>query len=134
MKILELNLKKQWFDMIICGEKKNEYRDISKYWIKRLFCFNEEIKNFDELEYNLKYPLKRHRNIHELMNFFDVKFRHYDAIIFSNGYSKNRKQFEIELKYISIGFGSALWGASSEKLYFILHLGKIKKGINNEKK
>jgi hypothetical protein len=36
MRILHLTLKKKWFDMIASGEKKEEYREIKPYWIKRL--------------------------------------------------------------------------------------------------
>ena len=35
-KILHLTLKKKWFDMILSGEKKEEYRDVKQYWIDRL--------------------------------------------------------------------------------------------------
>ena len=35
-KILHLTLKKKWFDMILSGEKKEEYREIKDYWIKRI--------------------------------------------------------------------------------------------------
>lgn len=35
-KILHLTLKKRWFDMILSGEKKEEYREIKPYWQKRL--------------------------------------------------------------------------------------------------
>jgi len=37
MEILHLTLKKKWFDMILAGEKKEEYREIKSYWAKRLF-------------------------------------------------------------------------------------------------
>jgi len=36
MKILHLTLKKKWFDMILSGEKTEEYREIKPYWNKRL--------------------------------------------------------------------------------------------------
>lgn len=36
MKILHLKLKKKWFDMIVSGVKKEEYREIKPYWDKRL--------------------------------------------------------------------------------------------------
>jgi hypothetical protein len=36
MEILHLTLKKKWFDMILSGHKKEEYREIKPYWIKRL--------------------------------------------------------------------------------------------------
>jgi len=32
MKILHLTLKKQWFDLIANGTKKEEYRDIKPHW------------------------------------------------------------------------------------------------------
>jgi len=38
-KILHLNLKKKWFDMIAKGIKTEEYRDIKPYWAKRLKDF-----------------------------------------------------------------------------------------------
>jgi len=46
MKIIHLTLKKKWFDMILSGEKKEEYREIKKYWDKR-FIENGKIKQYD---------------------------------------------------------------------------------------
>ena len=45
MNILNLTLKKKWFDMILSGEKKHEYREIKPYWTKRLF------KNYDAINF-----------------------------------------------------------------------------------
>ena len=39
--MLTLPIKKKWFDMILSGEKKEEYREIKPYWTKR-FGFEEE--------------------------------------------------------------------------------------------
>ena len=36
MNILHLTLTKNWFDLILSGEKKEEYREIKPYWEKRL--------------------------------------------------------------------------------------------------
>ena len=36
MRILHLTLKKKWFDMIAGGEKREEYRELKPYWLKRL--------------------------------------------------------------------------------------------------
>ena len=38
MDTLNLTLTKKWFDMIANGVKKEEYREIKPYWIKRLQC------------------------------------------------------------------------------------------------
>lgn len=35
--MLTFNLKKEWFEKIKNGEKTHEYREMSDYWIKRIF-------------------------------------------------------------------------------------------------
>jgi hypothetical protein len=45
--ILRLTLKKKWFDMIASGEKKEEYREIKPYWIKRMHFDLWDTKPFD---------------------------------------------------------------------------------------
>ena len=39
MEILDLPLKKQWYQMIESGIKKEEYREIKPYWEKRLLDY-----------------------------------------------------------------------------------------------
>lgn len=39
-KIVSMPIKKKWFDMILRGEKKEEYREHKPYWGKRLFGKN----------------------------------------------------------------------------------------------
>jgi hypothetical protein len=36
-KVLHLTLFKKWFEEILKGNKKTEYREIKPYWTKRLF-------------------------------------------------------------------------------------------------
>lgn len=38
MIILDLVLKRDWYDLIKSGEKKCEYREIKEYWTRRLFA------------------------------------------------------------------------------------------------
>ncbi len=45
-RVLHLNLKRKWYDMISSGEKTEEYREIKPYWTKRLKDFLVE-KPFD---------------------------------------------------------------------------------------
>lgn len=45
-KTLHLTLKKEWFDMILSGEKKEEYREIKEYWSKRLMVRNYDVIHF----------------------------------------------------------------------------------------
>lgn len=49
---LTLSLKRKWFDMIAAGIKKEEYRERTPYWHKRL---NHP---FDIVEFTLGYPPK----------------------------------------------------------------------------
>ena len=35
-KVLTLTVRKEWFDMIVAGEKTEEYREIKPYWASRL--------------------------------------------------------------------------------------------------
>lgn len=37
MRVLHLTIKKKWFDMILSGDKTEEYREIKPYWQSRLF-------------------------------------------------------------------------------------------------
>ena len=39
--MLTLPIKKKWFDMILFGEKKEEYREIKPYWTKRFSFFGD---------------------------------------------------------------------------------------------
>ena len=52
MRILKLAVKKQYFYEIKLGIKKEEFRMIKDYWIKRLQ------KNYDEVHITLGYPKK----------------------------------------------------------------------------
>lgn len=40
-KVLHCVLKKQWFEKIKSGEKTHEYREVKKYWGKRI-CLHEK--------------------------------------------------------------------------------------------
>lgn len=103
-KTLHLNLIRKWFDMIKSGEKKEEYREQKDYWSKRL------IANYEQLN-------EEGGGL--------VWFKSFDTITFSNGYSKDRDQFEIELERITTGEGNSDWGAIPGKKYFVLKLGEI---------
>ena len=49
MNILHLTLHKKWFDQILAGTKKIEYREIKPYWTKRLFNEDGTPKKFKEI-------------------------------------------------------------------------------------
>ena len=53
--ILNLPLKAKWYNMIENGEKKEEYREIKPYWIKRLL---DGGKKFDIVKFSYGYTKK----------------------------------------------------------------------------
>lgn len=107
LKTLYLTVKKEWFDMILSGEKKEEYREIKVYWYERL------------VSYIKFYPSNNSNNIEH-----EVNFKDFDFIVFKNGYSKNAHEIKVECKGIYIGKGNPEWGAPVEDV-FIIKLGKI---------
>ncbi len=54
-KTLHLTLMKEWFDQILAGTKKIEYREIKPYWTKRLFDDGGNAKKFDIIEFRNGY-------------------------------------------------------------------------------
>lgn len=129
MKILHLTLKKKWFDMILSGEKKAEYREIKDHWARRLVTSLDseglEWSAWEEMLHDMRQPFRRHTHTAGLLRYFGVKFRHYDAITFRNGYAKNAPKFTIELESIDLKHGRGVWGAEKGKFYFSLRLGRI---------
>lgn len=128
MKTLHLNLKKKWFDMILSGEKIEEYREIKKSYISK-FITTKYFNNGNSRNENhvksvidliLEHPFHFEKN----------RMEHFDTITFSNGYSKNRPQFVIELKGIEIREGNPKWGAEPGVRYFVLKLGGVIKTEN----
>ena len=50
-RVLTLTVSKEWFDMIVSGEKNEEYRVIKDFWMSRLLLIkDEEFKDFDKYD------------------------------------------------------------------------------------
>lgn len=107
--MLTLPIKKKWFDMILSGEKKEEYREIKPYYKGRFFNLFDIIDQCGE----------------ELINPFEENPER--EIMFRNGYSKDSPSF-IAKCTLSIGEGGEEWGAEKEKRYFVLKINKILTG------
>ena len=86
-KVLRLTVSKQWFDMIVAGTKKEEYREIKAYWAKRLTtnC---------ECHYDVA-------NEHYCGR---IIYRPFTHVLFINGYNRNSPRVEKKIKEICIGF------------------------------
>lgn len=114
--MLTLPIKKKWFDMILSGEKKEEYREIKPYYISRFKkaigiaeCKNEDFFTVVKVCTQMNGGTKT----------FEVVLR--------NGYSKNSLSF-IAKCTLSTGTGKEEWGAEKGKEYFILTVQEILEG------
>ncbi len=98
-KTLFLPLKAKWYELIEKGIKKEEYREIKPYWIKRLM-----IRKFKNSIIEKAY------------------LKNFDKIRFSYGYTK--RTMYVKCNGLKIGRGNPDWGAP-EKEVFIIKLGRI---------
>lgn len=107
--MLILPIKKKWFDMILSGKKKEEYREIKPYYKSRFFGL-----------FGIVYQCGK-----ELINPFEENPER--EIIFRNGYSKTSPTF-IAKCTLSVGTGREEWGAEKDKEYFTLTIQEVLKG------
>ena len=56
--ILHLPLKSEWYNLIESGIKKEEYREIKPYWIKRLCTTDSNFKHYDKVKFSYGYTKK----------------------------------------------------------------------------
>lgn len=98
--MLTLPIKKKWFDMILSGEKKEEYREIKPYYDKRF----RNIMRSSECTY--------WKEDYGCPTFF-VELR--------NGYSRS-SLYIVAVVVLSIGCGRPEWGAEPNKEYYILRI------------
>lgn len=116
LKVLYLSLCSRWYSMIESGVKKEEYREIKPYWIKRLAVCKGN-NSFEKTGFYCKKAncwscLIRGDGFHPVA---------YTHVCFSYGYTDRRMLFALE--NITVGQGHSEWGAPPDTV-FILKLGK----------
>ncbi len=123
-KILKLTLKKKWFNMILSGEKTEEYREFNDYWKSRLGI--KKGSKMAKMSF-MDYPNLLALSIYISLGYDCVPRFDYTAVEFYNGghFSNKLPHFKIELREIWINTGKPEWGAEVGKDYFVLKLGRI---------
>ena len=99
-KVLTLTVSKEWFDMIVSGEKTEEYRVPKSYWIKRLLVPNSDstdMKLWAEAIDVRVYIIRQYIRT----NF--MSFKSFTHVLFINGYRKDSPRIEKEIESITIG-------------------------------
>ncbi len=123
MKTIRLPLTRQWFEMTKSGVKKEDYREIAIYWIKRFFE-----KTFEARHHHIQWLLEKGFSIEDTQHLSGVRLKKFDKNVMTLGYPKaNNKEriLTLEHKGIEIGYGKPEWGAKPNKLYFIIKHGEI---------
>ena len=107
MKTLKLTIKKEWFDMILSGEKKEEYRAIKPHWDSRL------------------YKIKRKNKV-----IVSKELKEFEAIEFKNGYGDKRPAAVFEYKGLEKGKPKPIWSGTEFSKHnsingqcYIIHIG-----------
>ncbi len=113
--MLILPIIKKWFDMIVSGEKLEEYREIKPYWDVR-------IAKWMGIEPTKENIIKMKEVLRTVAPGFqpDLKAK------FINGYGSSRPQFTAACM-LSIGTGKEEWGAETGKEYYRIHIKEIYK-------
>ena len=110
VKILHLQMQKKWFDMILSGEKKEEYRLCTPHWVTRVKNWTVDNRQLED-EFSLGRP-----NVLLHIRFF-------------NGYQENAPQFTMMCKRYEFRSKSKHpeWGENEYdgKDHFVFHLGSI---------
>lgn len=64
MKTLHLNVYEKWFDLILSGIKKEEYREMTPYWNKRFLASKEK---YNSVTFSNGYAKNRKQFVIELL-------------------------------------------------------------------
>lgn len=131
IKILHLSLKTKWYRMIEAGEKPKEYRELTPYFMVRLFEMNDDevTGNYVPMSKKTTQDIVNHPECSEMLNeaieCYDIRAR-YTHVQFSIGYPKNgdeSRRMTFELKAIEYREGREEWGAEKGKKYLVMVLG-----------
>jgi len=97
--VLQLTLKKPWFDLIASGEKVFEYREYKQHWMSRLLGKNG-CQDFDEVRFTHGYG--KHRPF--------IRCEFIGTAIMAGEYCEpdNNEQLENSQMYFVIGLGKVL--------------------------
>lgn len=112
--MLTLPIKKKWFDMILSGEKKEEYREIKPYYDTRFA---------NEFEYTGLRGEPWIDGMHQaIMENGSIQFI---KVMFRNGYSRKSPSF-VAYCGLTIREGKPEWGAEPGEEYYVLKIHEIR--------
>lgn len=129
MKPLFLILIGRWFEMILSNEKREEYRDITPYWVRRLIdvdrSLDESKGESNVVPDNICYDiLVNGFEFNEVLKSYRAKIKPFEWVYFRHGYNSKNGQCLRGIQSITVGEGLQKWGAEPGKKYFVIKLGE----------
>ena len=117
---LALPVEFQWYDMIVHGDKREEYREITAHWVNRLLAqpgydytyLNEVVRRLHLTGQAIP------ENIELLFKSGNLVALPYETVTFRRGYTKETATFRIT--GIDIRYGKTEWGAKAGKKYLVI--------------
>lgn len=113
-KLLTLTIEKKWFDMILSGEKTEEYRELKRYYDSRF-------RNAAMLK-NQEYQA----SVSEFRNLAATVDQDIGTVKFRNGYTTDAPCFLADCK-LTVGEGKPEWGAVPGTEYYILKMKNVRR-------
>lgn len=108
---LDLVLKVKWYEMIASGVKREEYREIKPYWVKRLLVLPEDMECVEATTESVKDAICNGASV-----------RCFDFVRFHRAYTSTTMAFAV--RGIEVNVGNTLWGAADGVEYFVIRLGE----------
>ena len=113
-KVADIDDRKKWFDMILSGEKTEEYRELKRYYDSRF-------RNAAMLK-NQEYQA----SVSEFRNLAATVDQDIGTVRFRNGYTTDAPCFLADCK-LTVGEGKPEWGAVPGTEYYILKMKNVRR-------
>ena len=123
--MLTLTIEKKWFDMILSGEKTEEYRELKRYYDSRFrnaaMLKNQEYQASVSEFRNLAATVDGLHYLYSYDGYQDI-----GTVKFRNGYTTDAPYFLADCK-LTVGEGKPEWGALPETEYYILKMKNVRR-------
>lgn len=133
MKILDLPLKKELFDMVKDNDKREDYRELKPYWLTKLFNIaDSNIQDYVKID---KKTAEEYCN-HEQTLINDINNKHLQQKDFTHVRIKRGRTDEciiFRIEDITIGVGNEEWGAPTNNMFIIKFANQTLKEEFNQK-
>lgn len=126
MSKLKLVLKGQWYGMIATNQKREEYREVTPFWLSRLLTWNDGETLPDYFATDEIYTEILRKKLDEKAagsKNREIRYKN-DDVEFYLGYATNRPSMTWKIESIRIAEGNPVWGAEPGKRYFVIKLGE----------